>query len=94
MGFKHERLGHAETRRKCNEGVVMADRRDLSLTERRACKIAETVDIRQALDKVLAIVKNVDGLATWHPAAASSGADKGNEVGANSRPEAPLGREP
>jgi hypothetical protein len=43
-------------------------------------KIVETVDIDRPVDKVWAIVKDFDGLAKWHPAAASSVADKGNEV--------------
>lgn len=43
-------------------------------------KIVETVDIDRPVDKVWAIVKDFDGLAKWHPAVASSVADKGNEV--------------
>ena len=44
-------------------------------------KIVETVDVNAPVDKVWAIVKDFDGLAKWHPAVASSAADKGNEVG-------------
>ena len=44
-------------------------------------KMVETVEIDKPVDKVWAIVKDFDGLAKWHPAAASSKADKGNEVG-------------
>jgi hypothetical protein len=44
-------------------------------------KIVETVDINLPPDKVWAIVKDFDSLAKWHPVAASSVADKGNEVG-------------
>ena len=44
-------------------------------------KIVETVDIKLPPDKVWAIVKEFDGLAKWHPLAASSVADKGNQEG-------------
>ena len=44
-------------------------------------KIAETIDVNAPPDKVWAIVKDFDGFAKWHPAVASSVADKGNEVG-------------
>ncbi len=44
-------------------------------------KIVETVDIDRPVDKVWAIVKDFDALSKWHPAVASSVADKGNEIG-------------
>ena len=44
-------------------------------------KVVETVDINLPPDKVWAIVRDFDGLAKWHPAAASSVADKGNQEG-------------
>ena len=44
-------------------------------------KLIETVDIALSPDKVWAIIKDFDGLAKWHPAAASSAVDKGNEPG-------------
>ncbi len=43
-------------------------------------KIVETVDIDRPVDKVWAIVRDFDSIAKWHPAVASSNADKGNEV--------------
>ena len=43
-------------------------------------KIIETVEIDKPVDKVWAIVKDFDAFAKWHPAVASSKADKGNEV--------------
>ena len=44
-------------------------------------KIAETIDVNAPPDKVWAIVKDFDAFAKWHPAVASSAADKGNAVG-------------
>ena len=44
-------------------------------------KIVETVDIDRPVEKVWAIVKDFDALSKWHPAVASSVADKGNEIG-------------
>lgn len=44
-------------------------------------KVVETIDINAPVEKVWAIVKDFDALAKWHPAVASSVADKGNEVG-------------
>jgi hypothetical protein len=44
-------------------------------------KIVETVEIDKPVDQVWAIVKDFDGISKWHPAVASSVADKGNEVG-------------
>jgi hypothetical protein len=43
-------------------------------------KIVETVDIDKPADKVWAIIKDFDAISKWHPAVASSVADKGNEV--------------
>jgi hypothetical protein len=43
-------------------------------------KLVETVEINKPVDQVWAIVKDFDGIAKWHPAIASSVADKGNEV--------------
>lgn len=44
-------------------------------------KIVETVEIDKPVDKVWAVMGNFDALSKWHPAIASSVADKGNEVG-------------
>jgi hypothetical protein len=44
-------------------------------------KIVETVEIAKPVDQVWAIVKDFDSLSKWHPAVASSVADKGNEIG-------------
>ena len=44
-------------------------------------KVTETVDIARPPEKVWALVKDFDALAKWHPAVASSAADKGNMVG-------------
>lgn len=44
-------------------------------------KVAETVDINAPPSKVWAVIKNFDAIAKWHPAVASSPADKGDEVG-------------
>ena len=43
-------------------------------------KLTETVEIDKPVDKVWALVKDFDSIAKWHPAVASSPADKGNEV--------------
>ena len=44
-------------------------------------KLIETIDVNQPPDKVWAIIKNFDSFAQWFPGAASSLADKANEVG-------------
>jgi len=44
-------------------------------------KVVETVSINAPADAVWARIKNFDALKDWHPAAASSPADKGNEEG-------------
>lgn len=44
-------------------------------------KLVETVEIDKPVDKVWAVIENFDALAKWHPAVASSVADKGNEEG-------------
>lgn len=42
-------------------------------------KLVEAVEIDRPVDKVWAVVKDFDAIAKWHPAIASSVADKGNE---------------
>lgn len=44
-------------------------------------KASEAVEIAAPPDKVWAVVGNFDSLKDWHPAVASSTADKGNETG-------------
>ncbi len=44
-------------------------------------RVSQTVDIARSPDEVWAIIKDFDAIARWHPAVASSPADKGNEVG-------------
>jgi len=44
-------------------------------------KLIETIDIDQPTAKVWAIIRDFDSFAKWFPGAASSAADKGNEVG-------------
>jgi len=44
-------------------------------------KIVETIDIDKPVAQVWAIVKDFDAISKWHPAIASSVADKGNEIG-------------
>ena len=44
-------------------------------------KVVETVTIAAPPAQVWALMGNFDALAKWHPAVASSPADKGNEVG-------------
>ncbi len=44
-------------------------------------KSAETIEIAAPADKVWAVMGNFDSLKNWHPAVASSSADKGNEPG-------------
>jgi len=44
-------------------------------------KIVETVEIDKPVDKVWAVIGDFDALAKWHPAIASSVADKGNSEG-------------
>ena len=44
-------------------------------------KVVETVTIAAPPAEVWALMGNFDALAKWHPAVASSPADKGNEVG-------------
>ena len=44
-------------------------------------KSAETIEIAAPADKVWAVMGDFDALKNWHPAVASSSADKGNEPG-------------
>jgi hypothetical protein len=44
-------------------------------------KLVETVEIDKPVEKVWAVIQNFDALSKWHPAVASSVADKGNEEG-------------
>ncbi|PPQ37027.1 Polyketide cyclase / dehydrase and lipid transport [Rhodoblastus acidophilus] len=44
-------------------------------------KIVETVEIDKPVDKIWAVIGDFDALAKWHPAIASSVADKGNSEG-------------
>lgn len=44
-------------------------------------KASETIEIAAPADKVWAVIGNFDALKDWHPAVASSAADKGNEPG-------------
>jgi len=44
-------------------------------------KIVETVEIDKPVEKVWGVIGNFDALAKWHPAVASSVADKGNDIG-------------
>jgi len=44
-------------------------------------KIVETIDIDKPVEKIWAVMGDYDALAKWHPAVASSVADKGNAEG-------------
>lgn len=44
-------------------------------------KVTQTIDIARTPEQVWAIVGDFDSIARWHPAVASSPADKGNAIG-------------
>lgn len=48
-------------------------------------RVTQTVDIARTPEQVWAIVGDFDSIGRWHPAVASSPADKGNAIGSKRR---------